>query len=62
MIIGIGVPWCVGMLSGRRLCDDGLLEGFGVDVWLVDYDDGSMIEMTAYSKASMWGGDNLEVG
>ena len=40
VIIGIGVPWCVGMLSGRRLCDDGLLEGFGVDVWLVDCDDG----------------------
>ena len=30
-----------------------------MDVWLVDYDDGWLIEIKAYSKASMWGGDNL---
>jgi len=28
------------MLAVEQLCDDGLLEGFGVDVWLADCDDG----------------------
>ena len=27
-------------LHGGLLCGDGWLEGFGVDVWLVDCDDG----------------------
>ena len=40
----------MGMLvvSSRWLCDDGWHEGFGVEGWLVDYDDGWLIEMTAY--------------
>ena len=53
IIIGRVASW---LWECWSVCDDGWLEGFGVDVWLVDYDDGWLIEMTACSKASMWGG------
>ena len=60
VIVIVCVPSsCVGMWAGGLLCDEGWLEGFGVDVWLDDCDDGLLND---WDDGLLWGGDNLAVG